>query len=82
MSDQIKNCFMRIESEYEKMTVYTCANCGFTGARNVFNDIRDAYLRFEPGDTYTDAECMTCGAMAFPRWVDIPKAESATPTPD
>lgn len=64
---------MSSEPNYERMTEYKCANCGFHGSRNEFNDIKDAYLRFEPGDIYTDVECRMCGALAFPEWIPVPE---------
>jgi predicted RNA-binding Zn-ribbon protein involved in translation (DUF1610 family) len=60
-----------MESEYEGLaTIYRCENCDCVGLRQNFTDVRDVHLRFEPGDTYTDAECPKCGALAFPKEVD------------
>lgn len=53
--------------------IYTCANCGFSGPRDNFDDAVDLFQRLAPGGIYTDKECplANCGALAFPEGEDL-----------
>jgi hypothetical protein len=43
-----------------------CANCGREGAEAMFDAARRVTERHLPGDRFSDRECPSCGALAFP----------------
>lgn len=59
--------------EDDVAVIYVCDSCGCVGLRSGFKDVEDIRQRFEPGDTYTDAECPHCAALAFPKEVPVLK---------
>lgn len=46
--------------------LYRCANCGLAGEYDEFAPAADIAERIEPGGIYTDVECRSCGALAYP----------------
>lgn len=46
--------------------MYACADCDMEFHENQGDEVTDALERFITGDTYTDVQCPSCGALAFP----------------
>ena len=43
-----------------------CADCQTEFSANQCDAVKDPLERFAPGDTYTDLQCPSCGALCFP----------------
>ena len=48
---------------------YQCQNCNEIADEDddeAFELVQDVHERFLPGDIYTDLQCVSCGALAYP----------------
>jgi uncharacterized protein YgiB involved in biofilm formation len=60
----IVNEFIELPPGEGKM--FSCADCDSEFYENQCDDVENPQERFLPGDTWTDKQCPSCGALCFP----------------